>query len=175
MALAWVLREGRVTSALIGASKPEQVVGCAGAIQNLESSTDKLQRINTYATDRDLKLWAASPELAKSKKPRIGLAKLMIDARFAAQKKMRHSRLDHHFKPGRQQKRTIWRICSEAFLPKFDFKTLHKLSPRCHRNTGNNLVTPNGDQVIKHIYRHTDMVGDDANDLSYIWFARSLG
>ena len=69
MALAWLLREGRVTSALIGASKPEQVVGCAGAIQNLESSTDKLQRINTYATDRDLKLWAASPELAKSKAP----------------------------------------------------------------------------------------------------------
>ena len=69
MALAWVLREGRVTSALIGASKPEQVVGCAGAIQNLESSTDKLKRINTYATDRDLKLWAASPELAKSKAP----------------------------------------------------------------------------------------------------------
>ena len=34
MALAWVLREGRVTSALIGASKPEQVVDWAGAIQN---------------------------------------------------------------------------------------------------------------------------------------------
>ena len=64
MALAWVLREGRVTSALIGASKPEQVVDCAGAIQNLEFSEDELQRINTYATDRDLNLWAASSELA---------------------------------------------------------------------------------------------------------------
>jgi L-glyceraldehyde 3-phosphate reductase len=64
MALAWVLREGRVTSALIGASKPEQVVDCASAIQNLEFSEDELQRINTYATDRDLNLWAASSELA---------------------------------------------------------------------------------------------------------------
>ena len=64
MALAWVLREGRVTSALIGASKPEQVVDCACAIQNLEFSEDELQRINTYATDRDLNLWAASSELA---------------------------------------------------------------------------------------------------------------
>ena len=64
MALAWVLREGRVTSALIGASKPEQVVDCAGAIQNLEFSEDELQRINAYATDRDLNLWAASSELA---------------------------------------------------------------------------------------------------------------
>ena len=64
MALAWVLREGRVTSALIGASKPEHVVDCAAAIQNLEFSEDELQRINTYATDRDLNLWAASSELA---------------------------------------------------------------------------------------------------------------
>ena len=64
MALAWVLREGRVTSALIGASKPEQVVDCAGAIQNLEFSEDELRRINAYATDRDLNLWAASSELA---------------------------------------------------------------------------------------------------------------
>ena len=64
MALAWVLREGRVTSALIGASKPEQVVDCAGAIQNLKFSEDELRRINAYATDRDLNLWAASSELA---------------------------------------------------------------------------------------------------------------
>ena len=35
MALAWVLRGGRVTSALIGASRPEQVVDCVGAIKNL--------------------------------------------------------------------------------------------------------------------------------------------
>ena len=69
MALAWVLREGRVTSALIGASKPKQVVDCAGAIQNLEFYADELQRINTNATDRDLNMCAASSELAKSKAP----------------------------------------------------------------------------------------------------------
>ena len=37
MALAWVLRDGGITTALIGASKPEQVVDCAGAIRNLDS------------------------------------------------------------------------------------------------------------------------------------------
>jgi hypothetical protein len=42
----------------------------------------------------------------------------MIDARFAAQKKLRLARLDHHFKPGWQQKRALWRNCSEAFMPK---------------------------------------------------------
>ncbi|MDX1572151.1 MAG: L-glyceraldehyde 3-phosphate reductase, partial [Xanthomonadales bacterium] len=35
MAIAWVLRDGGITSALIGASKPEQVINCAGAIGNL--------------------------------------------------------------------------------------------------------------------------------------------
>src|SRR5210317_369046 len=35
MALAWVLRGGRVTTALIGASRPEQIVDCVGAINNL--------------------------------------------------------------------------------------------------------------------------------------------
>ena len=34
MALAWVLRGGRVTTALIGASKPEQVLDCVGAVEN---------------------------------------------------------------------------------------------------------------------------------------------
>ena len=54
-------------------------------------------------------------------------------------------RLNHHEKQGRQHKRARWRICSEAFLSKLDFKTLHKLSPRCHGDTGNHLVAPNGD------------------------------
>jgi len=54
-------------------------------------------------------------------------------------------RLNHHDKPGQQHKRALWQICSEAFLPKFNFKTLHKLSPRCHWDTGNHLVAPNGD------------------------------
>jgi L-glyceraldehyde 3-phosphate reductase len=45
MALAWVLRGGRVTSALIGASKVSQVDDCAGTINNLDFSSEELARI----------------------------------------------------------------------------------------------------------------------------------
>ncbi len=36
MAIAWVLRGGGITTALIGASKPSQVVDCVGAVSNLD-------------------------------------------------------------------------------------------------------------------------------------------
>jgi L-glyceraldehyde 3-phosphate reductase len=45
MALAWVLRGGRVTSVVIGASKPQQVEDCAGAIRNMEFSVEELSKI----------------------------------------------------------------------------------------------------------------------------------
>lgn len=63
MALAWVLRDGRVTTALIGASKPSQVTDCAGATANLDFSAEELAQIDAIATDRpDLNLWAQSSE-----------------------------------------------------------------------------------------------------------------
>lgn len=46
MAIAWVLRDQRMTTAIIGASKPSQVIDCVGAIENLEFSDDQLQRID---------------------------------------------------------------------------------------------------------------------------------
>ena len=46
MALAWVLRNKGMTSALIGASKPEQIVDCAGAVNNLDFSDDELKKID---------------------------------------------------------------------------------------------------------------------------------
>ncbi|GMK43918.1 MULTISPECIES: aldo/keto reductase [Paenibacillus] len=45
MALAWVLRGGRVTSALIGASKVEQIEDAVGALANASFSQDELDRI----------------------------------------------------------------------------------------------------------------------------------
>lgn len=45
MALAWVLRDGKVTSVLIGASKPEQIDDCVGAIKNLDFTAEELGRI----------------------------------------------------------------------------------------------------------------------------------
>ncbi len=62
MAIAWVLRGGRVTTALIGASRPEQVEDCVGAINKLDFSDDELAEIDKYAREADINLWAASAE-----------------------------------------------------------------------------------------------------------------
>jgi L-glyceraldehyde 3-phosphate reductase len=63
MAIAWVLRGGRVTSALIGASRPEQVVDCVGALERLDFTADELAEIDTHAKDAGINLWAGSAEL----------------------------------------------------------------------------------------------------------------
>lgn len=47
MALAWVLRGGKVTSALIGASRVEQIDDNAAVLSNLDFSADELARIET--------------------------------------------------------------------------------------------------------------------------------
>ena len=62
MAIAWVLRGGRVTSALIGASRAEQVVDCVGAIKRLDFSEAELAEIEIHARDANINLWAASAE-----------------------------------------------------------------------------------------------------------------
>lgn len=46
MALAWVLRDGVVTSVLIGASKPQQILDNLGALKNTTFSTEELKRID---------------------------------------------------------------------------------------------------------------------------------
>ena len=63
MAIAWVLRGGGITTALIGASKPSQVVDCAAAVENLEFSAQELAQIDQYANEEQINLWAASSEL----------------------------------------------------------------------------------------------------------------
>ncbi len=62
MALAWVLRGGRVTSALIGASRPEQVEDCVGALKNPDFTEAELAEIDQYAREADINLWARSAE-----------------------------------------------------------------------------------------------------------------
>jgi L-glyceraldehyde 3-phosphate reductase len=62
MAIAWVLRGGRVTSALIGASRPEQVIDCVCAIKRLDFSDAELAEIEVHAHDANINLWAASAE-----------------------------------------------------------------------------------------------------------------
>ncbi len=62
MALAWVLRGGRVTSALIGASRPEQIRDCVGALDNPEFTPEELAEIDAIAVDLGVNLWARSAE-----------------------------------------------------------------------------------------------------------------
>ena len=62
MAIAWVLRGGGITTALIGASRPEQVTDCAGAVSNLDFTPEELAEIDRYAADEGLNLWAKSSE-----------------------------------------------------------------------------------------------------------------
>jgi L-glyceraldehyde 3-phosphate reductase len=60
LALAWALRDERVTSALIGASSVEQLEQNVGALAGLAISDDELQEIDKYATDGDINLWRRS-------------------------------------------------------------------------------------------------------------------
>jgi L-glyceraldehyde 3-phosphate reductase len=62
MALAWVLRQPAITSALIGASSWSQISECLGALQNLEFSPEELRGIDQHAVDGDLNIWAASSQ-----------------------------------------------------------------------------------------------------------------
>ena len=63
MALAWVLRGGRVTTALIGASKVSQIEDCVAAVENLDFSDAELAAIDEQALDDNLiNLWARSSE-----------------------------------------------------------------------------------------------------------------
>jgi L-glyceraldehyde 3-phosphate reductase len=60
MAIAWTLRDERVTSALIGASSVEQLEDSLGALDRLDFSDEELAEIDRYATESDINLWARS-------------------------------------------------------------------------------------------------------------------
>ena len=62
MAIAWVLRGEGITTALIGASKPEQVIDCVGAVGNLDFTDAELAEIDEHASEEDINLWAKSSE-----------------------------------------------------------------------------------------------------------------
>ncbi|MET0498537.1 MAG: L-glyceraldehyde 3-phosphate reductase [Steroidobacteraceae bacterium] len=62
MAVAWVLRQPAVTSALIGASRWEQIEDCLGALRSPDFSDEELKAIDRHALDGGLNLWAASSQ-----------------------------------------------------------------------------------------------------------------
>jgi L-glyceraldehyde 3-phosphate reductase len=62
MALAWTLRDERITSTLIGASSVTQLEQNLGALGNLDFSKDELEAIDGYAPEEAVNIWAASSE-----------------------------------------------------------------------------------------------------------------
>jgi L-glyceraldehyde 3-phosphate reductase len=60
MAISWVLRDGRMTSALIGASRPEQIAEIVEAAQNTSFTKKELSEIDRYAEESNINLWKKS-------------------------------------------------------------------------------------------------------------------
>jgi L-glyceraldehyde 3-phosphate reductase len=60
MALAWVLRDPRVTSALIGASSVAQLETNVAALDSLDFTTEELAEIDKHAVDAGINIWAQS-------------------------------------------------------------------------------------------------------------------
>jgi L-glyceraldehyde 3-phosphate reductase len=62
MAIAWTLRDPRVTSSLIGASSVGQLEDSLGALDNLDFSDEELATIDRQAVDAGINLWKASSD-----------------------------------------------------------------------------------------------------------------
>lgn len=62
MALSWLLKDQRVTSVLIGASRPEQIDENVKALDNLSFSSEELAAIDKHVADGELNLWQASSD-----------------------------------------------------------------------------------------------------------------
>ena len=60
MALAWTLRDPRVTSTLVGASSLAQLEQNLGALDKLAFAPEELSELDRYATESSLNIWAAS-------------------------------------------------------------------------------------------------------------------
>ncbi|HEV2873472.1 MAG TPA: aldo/keto reductase, partial [Actinomycetota bacterium] len=60
LAVAWTLRDPRVTSALLGASSVAQLEDNVAAVDRLDFSEDELAEIDRHATEAGINLWAAS-------------------------------------------------------------------------------------------------------------------
>ncbi len=62
MAIAWVLRDPRVTSALIGARNVEQLDDSLDAVKKLRFTADELKEIDRYAQDGEIDIWKDARE-----------------------------------------------------------------------------------------------------------------
>jgi L-glyceraldehyde 3-phosphate reductase len=62
LAIAWVLRDQRMTSALIGASSVEQLEANVASLERLDFSQDELDEIDRHAVESGINIWARSSE-----------------------------------------------------------------------------------------------------------------
>ena len=60
LAIAWSLRDSRVTSALIGASSVEQLEQNVASVENLHFTVEELAEIDRHAVDSGINIWARS-------------------------------------------------------------------------------------------------------------------
>ena len=63
MALAWTLRDARMTSTLVGASSVEQLEQNVSALDRLDFSDEELAEIDRFATESDINLWSQSSDV----------------------------------------------------------------------------------------------------------------
>src|SRR5204863_2133670 len=63
LALAWVLRDPRVTSALIGVSSVRQLEDNVAALERLDFDSEELAEIDRHAQEGEINIWAQSSEV----------------------------------------------------------------------------------------------------------------
>ena len=66
MAVAWVLRDPRVTSALVGARTPEQLDDTLDALNRLDFTSDELAEIDRHAQEGGINIWSVSSDLGQA-------------------------------------------------------------------------------------------------------------
>jgi L-glyceraldehyde 3-phosphate reductase len=66
MAVAWVLRDPRVTSALVGARTAEQLADTLKSLENLAFSVEELNEIDSYARDGGINIWNVSSSIGRA-------------------------------------------------------------------------------------------------------------
>ena len=62
MAIAWTLRDERVTAALVGASSVAQLEQNVAALEHLQFDPAELEQIDRYAVDGEVNIWASSSQ-----------------------------------------------------------------------------------------------------------------
>jgi L-glyceraldehyde 3-phosphate reductase len=62
LALSWCLRDPRITSVLIGASRVSQIDDNVGCLRNVEFTAEELAEIDTHAVEAGINLWAQSSD-----------------------------------------------------------------------------------------------------------------